>query len=112
AMSDQKSFLIQPNDVACFGGSRTTDLAQQRNPQTTAAFSVTPCFSSPVGFAGIHRNQPVVSGKRSVVGIDGVERKVGGSRQLHNLSPRGGQLAAQFGVLGLGNGYIRAMVEA
>ena len=56
--------------------------------------------------------RPVIGRQRGIVGVDSVERKVGGWRQLEYLGPGGFELAAKFVMLRLRGREIRRMEEA
>ena len=54
----------------------------------------------------------MVGGKRSVVGVDGIECEWSGWRKSQNFGACGDEEMAESIVLGLGYGEIRGVVEA
>ena len=111
-MTDKQSFGIEPDHVTSFSFSRRLNLSQRRNANAAAEFDVALRFRNPIQFAGMEANKAVVGSERRIVGVDGIERKIGSSWQMEHFGAGGFKLAAKFVMLRLRDREIRRMKEA
>lgn len=83
ALAYQQRAGVQPDDVAGLGGGGAGDLACCRDALGRKEFGLVLGFGDAVGFAGSHQDEALIRRKRRVVGVEGVEGKVGagGERQ-------------------------------
>ena len=112
ALADQQSGGIEPDHVPGFSFSRRLNLTQRRNANAPAEFDVTLRFRNAVRLAGMQADEAVIGSQRRIVGVDGVERKIGSSGQMKYFRAGGFELAAKFVMLGLRGREIRRMEEA
>ena len=111
-MTDKQSFGIEPDHVTGFSFSRRLNLSQRRYANAATEFDVTLRLRNPIQLAGMEANKAVVGSQRRIVGVDGIERKVGSSWQMEHFGAGGFKLAAKFVMLRLRDREIRRMKEA
>jgi len=111
-MTDQQSFVVEPDHVTSFGFSRRLNLPERRDANAATEFNVPLRFRNAIHFAGMETNKSVVGSERWIVSVDRIERKVGTSRQMEYFGARGLKLPAQFVMLRLRDREIWRMKEA
>ena len=79
--------------------------------RAAAEFDMALRFRNAIRLAGMKANESVVGSQRRIVGVDGIERKVGSSRQMEHFRAGGFKLAAKFVMLRLRDREIRRMKE-
>src|SRR5579864_7639243 len=112
AVADQQGFGVKPDHISSLCCRRSGNLGQHRNTQDLTERSVMPTFGNSISFAGTHQDQPKVGWERCIVGIDSVEGKLDGRRDILNLCTTGFQFSTQSLMLRLGCLEIRRMDEA
>ena len=65
-----------------------------------------------VRFARMQTDEAMIGSQRRIVGVDGIERKIGGGGQVEHFRSGGFQLAAKFVMLRLRRREIRRMEKS
>src|SRR5580704_3585800 len=102
---------IQPHDVARFGRAGIADFSQHRHSQLSVKLGLAPGFRPAILLARVHDDRTVIGGKRWIMRVNGVERKIGSGWELHNFCYFL-QLSAQLLMLGLRHTEIRTTKES
>jgi hypothetical protein len=87
-------------------------LTQHRYAQAAAEFDMTVRLRNAIRLAGMQADKAMIASQRRIVGIDGIERKIGSGRQVKHIRTSGFELAAKFVMLCLCGREIRRMQEA
>jgi hypothetical protein len=111
ALADEESAVVEPDEVAGFGGGGGLDFGEGGNV-FGAGGGVRVGFGNAGGLAGTHEDEAVGGGEGGVVGVDGVEGEGMVFGEGEDIGSGKSEEMAESLVLGLGDGEVGWVMEA
>src|SRR5205085_9971617 len=99
SVTDQQSSAVEPKHVSGFGSSGRANLTHNWYALIAEKPAMRRGFHLTIAFAGTHQNRAIVCYERGIMGVDRIQRQLGGFRQVQKFGARRGEFGAKFLVL-------------